>query len=256
MKKSYVVLPHDIEIIGHRMDAPNACMMDRCRYNCVNMDSFTLAKKRYQELSFFNNKEVKPILVLNLANPVNPGGGVRRGAKAQEEDLCRNSSLLCALEGEEARPYYEYNRSLNTYMGSDAVILTPEVEIIKDENGALLEESVIVAVITCAAPMLTNGMEGMTDAQYRDMVYHRIVGVLKVAAYYGYQFLVLGAFGCGAFGNDARVVSDLFYKALKEFDFDSMSVKDLFYHIDFAVLDRSANQYNYQEFARNFSNFS
>ncbi len=151
------------------------------------MDSFTLAKKRYQEFSFFNNKEVKPILVLNLANPVNPGGGARRGAKAQEEDL-------------------------------------------KDENGALLEESVIVAVITCAAPMLINGMEEMTDAQYRDMVFHRIVGVLKVAAYYGYQFLVLGAFGCGAFGNDARVVLDLFYKALKEFDFDSMSAKDILSH--------------------------
>ena len=46
------------------------------------------------------------------------------------------------------------------------------------------------------------------------------VAMLKVAAYLGYQYLVLGAFGCGAFGNDARIVSDLFYKALKEFDFD------------------------------------
>jgi len=43
--------------------------------------------------------------------------------------------------------------------------------------------------------------------------------MLKVAAYLGYQVLILGAFGCGAFGNDAHVVSDLFYKALKEFNF-------------------------------------
>ena len=36
--------------------------------------------------------------------------------------------------------------------------------------------------------------------------------------------LVLGAFGCGAFGNDARLVSDLFYKALKEFDYEGDTV--------------------------------
>lgn len=52
--------------------------------------------------------------------------------------------------------------------------------------------------------------------------------MLKCAAYWGYQVLVLGAFGCGAFGNDAKVVSDLFYKALKEFDYDGMKVEDFF----------------------------
>ena len=48
------------------------------------------------------SKKSKPILVLNLANPVNPGGGVRRGSKAQEEDLCRKSSLLLSLESSAA----------------------------------------------------------------------------------------------------------------------------------------------------------
>ena len=42
------------------------------------------------------------------------------------------------------------------------------------------------------------------------MVYNRIVGMLKCAAYFGYKNLVLGAWGCGAFGNDAHVMSDLF----------------------------------------------
>ena len=201
------------------------------------------------------SKKSKPILVLNLANPVNPGGGVRRGSKAQEEDLCRKSSLLLSLESSAASAYYKYNKSLNTYMGSDAVMVTPQVEIIKDENGSLLDESVIVSVMTCAAPMLRNGMEGLTDQEYRDMVYGRITGMLKVAAHLGYEVLILGAFGCGAFLNDAHVVSDLFYKALKEFDYDGMEAKDFFRRIDFAVLSRSANQYNYKEFARNFSDF-
>lgn len=43
-------------------------------------------------------------------------------------------------------------------MGSDAIIITPYVEIIKDEDGNLLDETTVVSVMTCAAPMLRNGM--------------------------------------------------------------------------------------------------
>lgn len=197
----------------------------------------------------------KPPLVLNFANPVHPGGGVRRGARAQEEDLCRKSSLLFALESEAAKRYYWYNRAQQTNLGSDAVILTPEVEIIKDENGALLDEPLIVSVMTCAAPMITFGKEGLTEEQYRRLFYDRICGMLKCAAYWGYSMLVLGAFGCGAFQNDAKVVSDLFYRAMKDCKYDGTALSAFFERVDFAVLDRSSNQYNLKEFQCNFSDF-
>ena len=214
MEAADVYLPEDIQAISGFKDFPHVYVLGRCGYGCENMDSFSLARKRREQLSYDLGEEgTKPILVLNLANPVNPGGGVRNGAKAQEEDLCRKSSLLLSLESRNALPYYEYNNSLHTYMGSDAIIINPQVEIIKDENGSLLEDSVIVAVMTCAAPMLKYGMEGMTQSEYEAMMYGRITGMLNVAAYLGYKHLVLGAFGCGAFRNDARVVSDLFYKA-------------------------------------------
>ena len=253
MRSVRVFLPDEIAALADYKDFQHVHVMGRCGHGCENMDSFSLARKRYEDCSYmFTGKDAKEILVLNLANPVNPGGGVRKGARAQEEDLCRKSSLLLSLESRNARKYYEYNRSLNTYMGSDAIIITPKVEIIKDENGNLLDESVVVAVMTCAAPCLTNGMEGLSQKQYESMVYNRIVGMLRCAAYMGYRNLVLGAFGCGAFGNDARIVSDLFYRALKEFDFDGMKEKDMFRRIDFAVLSRGAEQYNYHEFYRNF----
>ena len=124
-------------------------------------------------------------------------------------------------------------------MGSDAVVINPQVEIIKDENGNLLEDTVVVAVMTCAAPMLKYGMEGMSQKEYESLMYKRITGMLQVAAYMGYQYLILGAFGCGAFRNDARLVSDLFYKALKEFNFHGMKEKDVFRRIDFAVMDHT-----------------
>ena len=255
MEEARVFLPKDVQKAGMNKDFQHVHVIGRCGYACENTDSFSLARKRFSLLPEQDRKKSKPILVLNLANPVNPGGGVRKGAKAQEEDLCRKSSLLISLESRNALPYYEYNRSLNTYLGSDAVMIQPQVEIIKDENGNLLEDSVIVAVMTCAAPMLKYGMEGLSQKQYEDMMLGRITGMLKVAAYMGYERLVLGAFGCGAFRNDARMVSDLFYKALKEFDYDGMKDKDMFRRIDFAVLDHSEDQYNFKEFSRNFAHY-
>ena len=211
MEAADVYLPRELQVISEYKDFQHIHVIGRCGYGCENMDSFSLARKRSEQVSYdLGKKGAKPILVLNLANPVNPGGGVRRGAKAQEEDLCRKSSLLLSLESRNALPYYDYNRSLHTYMGSDAIVIHPQVEIIKDENGNLLDDSVIVAVMTCAAPMLKNGMEGMSQQEYEAMMYQRITGMLNVAAYLGYKHLVLGAFGCGAFRNDARVVSDLF----------------------------------------------
>ena len=130
------------------------------------------------------------MLVLNLANPVHPGGGVRNGARAQEEDLCRKSTLLISLEDKSAQQYYKYNNSLHTYMGSDAIIITPKVEILRDENGDWLEDSVVVSVMTCAAPMITYGLESMSQKEYEEMVYKRIQGMLKVAAFEGYRNLV------------------------------------------------------------------
>ena len=254
-EECYVYLPEDVKHIMERKDFEHVHVFGRMGVGCQNVDSFAMALEQYKYKFLFSEKKENNVLVLNFANPVNPGGGVRRGARAQEEDLCRKSSLLFSLESDFAQRYYKYNRSLHTYMGSDAVILTPNVEIVKDTNGELLDETVIVSVLTCAAPLVTRDMEGLSVEQYRELFYNRICGILKCAAFWGYQALVLGAFGCGAFGNDAKTVSDLFYKALKEFDYDGMKAKDFFRRIDFAVLDRSSKQYNFNEFNRNFEYF-
>lgn len=248
-----VYLPEEVTSNADREDFnPPFVMGGRCGHGCENKDSFTLARERLGAAYLFT-KDDPGILVLNLANPVNPGGGVRCGARAQEEDLCRKSSLLLSLESKDARRYYDYNKSLNTYMGSDALMITPHVEIIKDDKGELLDDTVVVSVLTCAAPMISYGLEGMSEEEYKDMFYNRIMGMLKCVAYLGYKNLILGAWGCGAFGNDAHVVSDLFYKALKEINYNRHVEKDLFRRIDFAVLDRTPHQYNFNEFYRNFS---
>ncbi len=252
MEEIHVYLPDQVKKYSRMEDFEPPFSTGRCRYSCENKDSYSLARERAGEPDLSGMGKTK-ILVLNLANPVNPGGGVRRGARAQEEDLCRSSSLLLSLECGHARKYYDYNKSLDTYMGSDALMITPQVEIIRDETGELLDDTVIVSVITCAAPMVSYGKEGMTDAEYERMMYDRITGMLKCAAYRGYRDLVLGAWGCGAFENDAAVISDIFYRALKDLDYNGRREKDLFHRIDFAVLDRTREQYNFKEFHRNFT---
>ena len=116
-----------------------------------------------------------------------------------------------------------------------------------------LPETVIVAVMTCAAPMLKNGMEGLSQEQYETMVYDRITGMLKVAAYLGYKHLVLGAFGCGAFGNDATIVSETFQMCLAQYCRPPFDISRDFHIIDFAVLDHSEQQRNIKAFQAVFS---
>ena len=246
MKDIQVYLPEDVAAICNNTEfKPSVSNGEHCIYSCENIDSYAFARKRVSE-------GISKVLVLNLASSVHPGGGVRRGARAQEEDLCRKSSLLLSLESTAAGRYYEYNRSLNSLMGSDALMLTPKVEIIKDENGILLDDTVVVSVLTCAAPKISNGKEGMSEETYSNMLYNRIAGMLKSAAFFCYSNLILGAWGCGAYGNDADIVSDLFLKALKELDSNGFGENDLFSRIDFAVLDHSETQYNFKMFNRYF----
>ena len=88
MEEVEVYLPKDVKQVCESKDFEHVHVLGRCGYGCENIDSFTLARKRSEQFSYdLDRKGAKPILVLNLANPVNPGGGVRKGAKAQEEDL-------------------------------------------------------------------------------------------------------------------------------------------------------------------------
>ena len=226
-----------------------------CRFTCQNMDAFALARQREQERPTGHAPFERPVLVLNLANPVYPGGGVRRGARAQEECLCLASTLLPALESPEAAPYYLYNRDLHSSWGSDSALLVPQVEVFRDEYGRYLEQSAVVSVLTCAAPVAYTCHEVLSESEYRLGLYQRIRRILLLAAHWGYTRLVLGAFGCGAFGNDAALVSDLFYQAFVSCLPDHTPLHRLFRQVDFAVLDHSSSGYNYKHFCRNFAQF-
>lgn len=217
-----------------------------CRCQVVNQDSFAAALDLAEECG-----DDERVLVLNFANAFHPGGGVRRGAKAQEEDLCRQSTLLCSLESEQASVYYERHWASATCLATDAMLLSPWVEVFRGSRGELLEYPRCVSVLTCAAPMLCEDTEDMEEGALRKLLFDRIIGILRVAQNEGYRNLVLGAWGCGAFGNDASMVAEAFQKALSQID---ASDKNVFQRITFAIKDSSWDRYNFNCFAYCFGN--
>lgn len=146
-------------------------------------------------------------LMLNFANGVEPGGGVLRGACAQEESLCRSSGLLATLIDD---PMYEAHRAGEGAAGSDWVILSPDVPFFRSDDGTALSAPWLAGVITCAAPVAD--LVGQPRAG--DLLRARIDRVLAVASAFDYPALVLGAWGCGAFGNAPKRTARDFAAAL------------------------------------------
>ena len=226
----------------------------RCRFTVSANDSYAAAINISEEE--IDPREKPGILVLNFANPVHPGGGVRRGARAQEEDLCRKSTLLASLESANVEAYYTYNYDNKNNFGSDYMIISPTVEIIRDESNNFLEDSVVVSVLTCAAPYLRRGIESVDANELERVIFRRIMGMLHVAVKFGYMHLVLGAWGCGAFGNDAEMIARLFRKAFEEMRCGhDANANGLFIRVEFAVLYNPVYSYNYDCFNKYFGSY-
>ena len=75
------------------------------------------------------------IAVMNFANAFHAGGGVVKGASAQEECLCRTSTLYPLLYRKTLRDtFYKHHRTLKTPKATDALIYTEDVVICKTDE--------------------------------------------------------------------------------------------------------------------------
>lgn len=180
-------------------------------------------------------------LALNFANGVEPGGGFLRGATAQEETLCRSSALYATLFGD---PMYDVHRDNDAAASSDWAILSPHVPVFRDDAGMECDKPWLLSFLTCAAPYAP--AIGRTDAA--GMLRQRIHRVLSIARAYEYESLVLGAWGCGVFGNDPLQTAQDFRDAL-EGDFAGA-----FRRVGFAITDWSEHRRYLRPFCDVFSN--
>jgi uncharacterized protein (TIGR02452 family) len=154
------------------------------------------------------------VACLVFASARNPGGGFRNGAQAQEESLARSSALYACLTA--VPEFYTHHRSRPELTYSDRVIYSPAVPVFRDDRAALLPAPYPVTFLTAAAPNLAAIVRGQPAlaGEVPAILRRRAARVLAVAAAHGHRRLVLGAWGCGVFGNDPAVVADAFRAAL------------------------------------------
>jgi uncharacterized protein (TIGR02452 family) len=190
------------------------------------------------------------VAALNFASAKNPGGGFLNGARAQEESLARCSGLYPCLVGS---PMYEFHRARHDPLYSDSAVYSPDVPVIRgdDDDGELLERPYPVSFITCPAPNAKVALERdpRCGPAIEKAVRRRAARVLSVAAAHGHDTLVLGAWGCGVFGNDPALVAETFADLLIR---SSSPFRGVFAEVAFAVWDLSSDGHIIAPFEREF----
>ena len=217
-------------------------------------------KRSFEAAEAYCNKKV---CVLNFASASNPGGGVTKGSSAQEECLCRTSTLYFSLNTKKMWDgFYSVHRAMRNPLHNDDIIYTPDVVVFKTDADKPVrrkeEEWFKVDVISCAAPNLRNMPSNSynsgdgdipakpTDEELYKIQLRRFTKILEVAASEKAGVLILGAFGCGAFENNPKVVAKAAKDAVEQY-------KRNFEVIEFAVFCTPERRENYEEFRRVFS---
>jgi len=205
--------------------------------------------------------------VLNMASLYHPGGGVLQGSSAQEEELCRRSTLAISLYqfslpggryGDLADMVGVKRRAErypmdNMYGG----IYSPGITFFRgtqEEGYALLDETFQAAVISVASlnynpkhghNTLDNGNIPEAD---KPVLKEKIRTILRIGALKGHDSLVLGALGCGAFCTPPAQMARLFHEVMDEQEFQGR-----FRKIVFAIID-SPSSNNFKPFLKELGN--
>ncbi|MEU3039373.1 TIGR02452 family protein [Streptomyces diastaticus] len=182
-------------------------------------------------------QEGGPVAALNFASARNPGGGYLNGAQAQEEAVCRATALhTCLLR---VPAYYAHHREHRDPLYSDRVIFSPGVPVFRDDRGTLLEHPRTAGFLTSPAPnagVLRRADPVRAAAEVGPALARRAERVGECAAAQGVRRLVLGAWGCGVFQNDATEVAAAFRRLLTA---PGARFAHTFDTVVLAVLDRS-----------------
>ena len=170
-------------------------------------------------------------LLLNFASAGHPGGGVETGARAQEETICRRStltrSIYCFSPGYASRYGYPMRKGDGYPITSQfSAIYSPSVTVFrKGLDCSLMDTPFDVGVVTCAALNLGGKYairltpDGHMPRNAVEITRNKIRTVFRIGLLHGHDALVLGAFGCGAFKNPPAEVAKIFHEVMEEPEF-------------------------------------
>lgn len=163
-------------------------------------------------------KNFNELVVLNFASAKNPGGGWLRGSVAQEEDLCRHSTLGYVLMNDKFKAYYKDNINYNNPLYLNTAIVTPDILFYK-QNGTRVSDPVSATVITLAAPNAKAIMdnESNTSKSIVSTLQMRVRLILTALEMRPPKSttLILGAWGCGVFKNNPNTIALIFKQLIK-----------------------------------------
>lgn len=183
--------------------------------------SFWMTQKAPEEITVINKDSVSAIFecmgrkgriaVLNFASFKEPGGMFLQGSRAQEECLCHESTLYNVLSAFKDTYYAENRKDLNRALYHDRLLYTPDIVFEHEGQTAFCD------IITCAAPNKTTAQKycGVSNEDNRKALDSRIKLILRVANSMDLDKLILGAFGCGVFGQDPEETAILFRQNLE-----------------------------------------
>ena len=161
-------------------------------------------------------------IALNFANAMYAGGGYILGGNAQEEALCRGSMLYYTIRT--AKKYYQTNRLHILPDYTDSMIYSRNVPVIRDNSGMLLESPVRCDFITCPAVNRTFAKFFFSQKKLNLVMEQRIEKIIRLCAVQKPDVLILGAFGCGVFGNRREIVYPQFEKAINQYLSDEITI--------------------------------
>lgn len=229
-----------------------------------NKAKVIISKKRsFEAASQYVGKKV---CVHNFASATNPGGGVVHGSSAQEECLCRCSTLYPVLSEEHVmHQFYNRHRKLLrekkiSALYTDDCIYTPTITVFKSDidfpEKLSEEEWYQVDVLTMAAPNLRekpgnrmNPDSGkrviVGEMELKELHKKRMTRLFEIVKRNKVEVLILGAFGCGAFCNSPKIVAEAMKEVIEvyQWDFDT---------IELAVYCSPRNDENYCTFCNVF----
>lgn len=152
------------------------------------------------------------VAILNMASPLRPGGGVLSGAASQEEWLCARTTLYPSLKEE----FYRLPEIGGIY--------TPDVLVFRrwDEAATQLAKADQFFVDVVSAGMLRfpdlDGDDGedkvYAEQKDRELVVSKMRAVMRILRSKAVEKVVLGAWGCGAYGNPVGEIAAAWSRVL------------------------------------------
>ena len=163
------------------------------------------------------------VCVLDPASFTRPGGNYLGGGWSPEEQICAESNLFPVLEGLKER-YFDKNRqSGRGGLNSDRAVYLKDI-VFTTAGVTKMRDVLVIAPVNRRMALQNNRPVAECDQDLEN----RIEALMRIAAVNEPDTLVLCAFGCGFFENDATRVAQLFKRWLDEHP-------GLFEHVVFSI---------------------